>query len=53
MDGVVRSVQGKDVPVRADTLCIHGDQPDALAFARRLRNELRQAGVDVKTLAAP
>ena len=53
MDGMVRSVQGKDVPVRADTLCIHGDQPNALAFARRIRNELERAGVDVKTLAAP
>ncbi len=53
MDGIVRSVQGKDVPVRADTLCIHGDQPNALAFAKRIRNELERAGVDVKTLAAP
>ena len=53
MDGSVRSVQGKDVPVRADTLCIHGDQPNALAFAKRIRDELERAGVDVKTLAAP
>jgi pyruvate carboxylase len=52
MDGIVRSVQGKDVPVRADTLCIHGDQPNALAFAKRIRNELERAGVAVKTLAA-
>jgi UPF0271 protein len=50
---VVRSVQGKDVPVRADTLCIHGDQPNAPAFAKRLRNELERAGVKVKALAAP
>jgi len=52
MDGVVRSVQGKDVPVRADTLCIHGDQPNALAFAKQIRDELERAGVDVKPLAA-
>jgi len=52
MDGVVRSVQGKDVAVRADTLCIHGDQPNALAFAKHIRDELRRAGVDVKPLAA-
>jgi UPF0271 protein len=53
IDGIVRSVQGNDVPVRADTLCIHGDQPNALAFAKRIRNELERAGVAVKTLAAP
>jgi UPF0271 protein len=50
---VVRSVRGNDVPVRADTLCIHGDQPDALAFAERIRDELQRAGVAVKALAAP
>jgi UPF0271 protein len=52
MDGVVRSVQGKDVAVRADTLCIHGDQPNALAFAKHIRDELQRAGVEVKPLAA-
>src|SRR6185369_16854509 len=52
MDGVVRSVQGTDVPVRADTLCIHGDQPNALAFAKQIRDELERAGVVVKPLAA-
>jgi 5-oxoprolinase (ATP-hydrolysing) subunit A len=50
-EGVVRSVDGNDVRVRADTLCIHGDQPNALAFARRLRTELEHAGVEVKALS--
>jgi UPF0271 protein len=52
IEGVVRSVSGKDVRVRADTLCIHGDQPHALAFAKRIRSELATAGVEVKALAA-
>ena len=51
-EGIVRSVSGLDVRVRADTLCIHGDQPHALAFAKRIRTELRNAGVEVKALAA-
>jgi 5-oxoprolinase (ATP-hydrolysing) subunit A len=51
-EGIVRSVGGKDVRVRADTLCIHGDQPHALAFAKRIRDELAHAGVDVKPLSA-
>jgi 5-oxoprolinase (ATP-hydrolysing) subunit A len=51
-EGVVRSVNGKDVRVRADTLCIHGDQPHALAFAKRIRTELASAGVEVKSLSA-
>lgn len=52
LEGVVRSVSGKDVPVRADTLCVHGDQPDALAFAKRIRDELARAGVEVGPLGA-
>ena len=51
-EGVVRSVSGEDVRVRADTLCIHGDQPHALAFAKRIRGDLTRAGVEVKALAA-
>ena len=52
LEGMVRSVSGKDVPVKADTLCIHGDQPGAVAFARRIREELQRAGVEVAPLAA-
>ncbi len=35
-DGVVTAVDGTPVPVRADTVCLHGDNPEALDFARRL-----------------
>ena len=51
LEGVVRSVSGKDVPVKADTLCIHGDQPGAVVFARAIRDALQGAGVEVKALA--
>lgn len=49
-DGMVRSVNGKDVAVRADTLCIHGDQPNARAFAQGIRDALTQAGINVATV---
>jgi len=49
-EGLVRSRQGGDVPLRADTVCIHGDQAGAAAFARRIRAALRDAGVDVRPL---
>ena len=47
LDGKVRALSGREVPVRADTLCIHGDKPDALALARCLRDALAEAGVQV------
>ncbi|MEF7616746.1 5-oxoprolinase subunit PxpA [Aquincola sp. MAHUQ-54] len=43
--GSVRAVSGRIVPLQADTLCIHGDQPGALEFARTLREALRGDGV--------
>jgi Uncharacterized proteins, homologs of lactam utilization protein B len=50
-EGVVRSIDGHDVPVRADTLCIHGDQPGAAAFASAIRKALEAAGVSVRAPA--
>jgi UPF0271 protein len=47
LEGKVTGRDGVDVAIQADTVCIHGDQPKALAFARRLRQALREAGVEV------
>ena len=37
----VRTVSGKTIPVAAETICIHGDGKQAVAFAKRLFNSLR------------
>jgi UPF0271 protein len=47
-EGVVRSTDGTDVPIKADTVCLHGDGPSPVAFARRLRAELHAAGIAVR-----
>ena len=39
------------VRIRADTICVHGDRPDAALFARRLRHELEAAGIVIAPLA--
>ncbi len=46
--GDVESVDGKTVQVRAETVCIHGDGPHALAFARTISSLLREEGVEIK-----
>jgi UPF0271 protein len=43
----VRSLQGIDVPIEAETVCIHGDGKKAVLFAKRLYEALREEGVDV------
>jgi UPF0271 protein len=48
--GYVTSLSGKRVPVAADTMCLHGDQPGAVAFAQALRKAFSEKGISV---AAP
>ena len=50
MEGKVRAVDGSDVSVKAETICLHGDKPDAVEFARTLRAHLEREGI---ILAAP
>jgi 5-oxoprolinase (ATP-hydrolysing) subunit A len=47
-EGKVRSVERVDVDVRAQTICVHGDTPGAVEFARVLRSELENQGVIVR-----
>ena len=49
-EGYVTSLSGKRVPVSADTLCLHGDQPGAVAFAKEIRKAFTDRGI---SLAAP
>ncbi|WP_375418076.1 LamB/YcsF family protein [uncultured Hymenobacter sp.] len=44
-EGRVRSQQGADVAIRADTVCLHGDGAHALEFAQQLNKALTEAGV--------
>jgi UPF0271 protein len=46
-EGYVTSLSGKRVPVAADTLCIHGDQPGAAAFAKALRRAFTERNIEV------
>jgi UPF0271 protein len=43
----VRSVSGRDVEVRGETICVHGDTPGAVEFARELRSQLEREGVKI------
>jgi UPF0271 protein len=43
----VDTIDGGTVAVRADTICIHGDSPDAVAIARAVAAALAEAGFRV------
>jgi UPF0271 protein len=46
----VTSVDNKIVPVKAETICIHGDGPHALAYAIQLNTALKRAGIRIKAI---
>jgi UPF0271 protein len=45
--GTLTANDGSIVKVRADTLCIHGDQPGAVTFAKAIREALQAEGIEV------
>jgi 5-oxoprolinase (ATP-hydrolysing) subunit A len=49
-EGLVTSIDGIDVPLVAESVCVHGDSPGAVEFAKALRERLEAAGV---TITAP
>lgn len=49
-DKVVISTDGNIIPIKADTICIHGDGAHAVEFARALNNRLKAEGLFVKTI---
>ena len=51
-EGVVEAIDGSTVRVQADSICVHGDSPDAVAMARQVRAVLERAGVSVQAFAA-
>ena len=48
--GSVTAITGKEIRLRADTICLHGDTPGAAAIARRVRERLEASGTQVRAL---
>lgn len=51
-EGVVTTLSRKEIEVKADTICVHGDGPKALAFTQKIRTELEAAGITVGSFAS-
>lgn len=56
VNGFVTSINGKHLEIAADSICLHGDRPNALEIAAAVRVRLEERGVEVRPLpsaAAP
>lgn len=46
----VTCLSGETIALQADTLCLHGDQPGAAEFARRLYQAFEERGISVRAV---
>lgn len=47
----VRAITGRDIEIKADSVCVHGDGPQALAFVQKIRAALEAEGVRIAPLS--
>lgn len=47
--GLMPTLDGGSIPLRAHSICIHGDRPHAVAMARAIRLKLTDEGVDLRS----
>lgn len=50
IEQMVTSVNGKKVPVKAETICIHGDGKNAVDFAKSINESLTQSNVKIESV---
>lgn len=46
-EGTVISASGKIINIKADSICVHGDNPDAIGFVKEIREALECGGITV------
>lgn len=51
-DKTVVSIDGTPVPIKADTICVHGDTPGAVDMIQAIRRRFDQEGISVRPLGA-
>lgn len=46
----VKAITGKEVPLVADSVCLHGDGAKAVIFAKRISEALKAEGIEIASL---
>ena len=46
----VTAITGKDITIKADSVCVHGDGVKALEFVKKIREKLTEEGIALKSL---
>ncbi len=46
----VRAITGKEIAVKANSICLHGDSPKAVLFAQKIRSALQNEGIKIAAM---
>lgn len=50
-EGKVQSIDGEDISIKADSICVHGDNPKAIKFVKSIREALEKEGIEIATIS--
>ena len=46
--GAIITRTGKEIKTKIDTICLHGDTPEAVNIARAIKDALEKSGINIK-----
>ena len=49
-EGVVEAIDGSLVPLKADTICVHGDTPSAVELVKAVSRAMAEGGVELRAM---
>ncbi|MBQ5442262.1 MAG: LamB/YcsF family protein, partial [Oscillospiraceae bacterium] len=50
-EGKVTAITGEEVPLEVHSICVHGDNPSAVAFVKNICARLEEEGVTIAPIA--
>lgn len=51
-EGKVQSIDGHDIFIKADSICVHGDNPKAVKFVANIRESLEKDHIEIKNIGS-
>lgn len=51
-EGVIKSIEGTDLRIAADTICLHSDTPSSLEIAQTIRTAFQEHGITVRPVGS-
>lgn len=50
LEGKLTAIDGSQIDIVADSICVHGDNPEAISFVKYIRESLEAEGIEFKSL---